>query len=385
MKPERLIYLHQIFLKGLLSKEEAEELSLALADDRNELIFKMLMDGTWYKIIDKELQDISPEKTEKIFQNITTLRAQPVKLWTYSLLFKVAATLIVISLSIVFYRQYNAHTLADSTSKNAVILPGKKGGILTLANGKKILLSKFKKEELATESGLKIIKTKDGKLIYEVDNPKIAGQEKFNTLSTAMGETYELHLPDGTLVWLNSGSSLTYSVFLKSQKQRKVTLDGEAYFEVAKDKSRPFIVESARQKLVVLGTHFNIRSYKDEPNLITTLLEGSVKLNDHVKLMPGEQGVNDGRNIKVSIADIEHQIAWKNGDFIFRNDDLESIMREVGRWYNVQILYRSEDLKRIRLEGIISRSRSIYAVLEMLESTGSLKFNINQRKIEIYK
>ncbi|TCC98461.1 FecR family protein [Pedobacter hiemivivus] len=384
MQKERLNYLHSMYLKGQLNDSELQELSLALADDENELIFKEFMNDSWYKITDQDRKDLPSKKAAEIFTKIITAPEQTIKLWSYSLILKIASVLLILSFSVLFLQKLRqTNSLLDY--KSEVIAPGKNAGTLTLASGKRISLSDPIRGELANESGVKITRTKEGKLVYEFTAQEVTHKDQINTLSTGMGEVYELHLPDGTTVWLNSASSLTYSVFLNRQKQRKVILEGEAYFEVAKDRSRPFIVQSVAQKVTVLGTHFNVKCYKDEPNTITTLLEGSVKVNENVILNPGQQAISNSKNISVRDADVESQVAWKNGDFIFRGENLENIMREVSRWYNVEITYKSEDLKQIRLEGIISRSRNIDAVLELLESTGSLKFNIEHRKIEVYK
>jgi transmembrane sensor len=175
------------------------------------------------------------------------------------------------------------------------------------------------------------------------------------------------------------------------QSAREVSLTGEAYFEVAKDQAKPFTVSTARQRLTVLGTHFNVNAYSDEPLTETTLLEGSVRVSPlkgsagGTILLPGQQADLQGDLLQVKTADLEEAMAWKNGDFIFREEALESIMRKVSRWYNVEVVFEDEASKTIKLGGLVSRSKNISAILKMMELTKRVQFKMQGRKIIVLK
>jgi ferric-dicitrate binding protein FerR (iron transport regulator) len=193
-----------------------------------------------------------------------------------------------------------------------------------------------------------------------------------------------LELPDGTKVWLNSSSSLTYPVIFKG-KERGVELTGEAYFEVAKNAASPFFVKTSSQTIKVLGTHFNINSYQDEKSVKTTLLEGSVEVTGNgtrqiTSLKPGQQAVNSAGNIKIiSDADIDEAVAWKNGKFLFRNTDLQTVMRQLSRWYDVEVTYQGVVAAK-HYRGRISRNVPVSQVFEILKTSG-VNFIINGRTI----
>lgn len=279
--------------------------------------------------------------------------------------------------------------------------PGSDKAILTLANGTKINLSDVRTGSLLSQSGIEIIKAEDGTLVYKVAASK-SNTSAYNTITTPKGGQYKIVLPDGTRVWLNAASSLTYRTSLNNGRgERKVSLVGEAYFEVSKLKSvigiqkqirkMPFIVKTEKQEVIVLGTHFNINSYKDEPDTKTTLLEGAISISaPHGKkggiiLKPCDQAVNNGAGIKIEKIDTSMAVAWKNQEFVFRNESLESIMRKVGRWYDVEIAYENNDVGKELFGGAISRYDKISKVLRALEGTGDVKFRIQDRKILITK
>ena len=267
------------------------------------------------------------------------------------------------------------------------IAPGKNTATLTLANGKKIKLNDAVNGELAREAGVIITKTEDGALVYEI----LSNSEetiKMNTLSTAMGESYQLRLPDGSMVWLNAATTLKYPTNFSKLENRKVTLTGEAYFEVFKDKKRPFVVATDKQEVQVLGTHFNVNSYADESSVKTTLLEGIVRVSllnaraGGVLLKPNEQAVNTGAVIDVTQVEAADAIAWKNGEFLFDEEPLESIMRKIARWYNVEVVYK-DIRKSKRFGGTVSKFGNVSDVLKMLELTGEVHFKIEGRVITV--
>ncbi len=262
---------------------------------------------------------------------------------------------------------------------------------LTLADGTRINLSHAKNGSLLKQSGIQIVKTEDGTLVYKVAAPK-SNISAYNTITTPKGGQYKIILPDGTKVWLNSASSLSYHTSSNDIRgYRKVRLIGEAYFEVAKSDRKPFIVKTHKQEIIVLGTQFNVNCYKDEPNTKTTLLEGAIRISSpHGKigktiLKPGDQAINNGDEIRAERIDTSLAIAWKNQEFVFQNESLESIMRKVGRWYNVEIVYENNEVAKELFGGTISRYDKISKALRALENTGDVRFRIQDRKILITK
>ena len=298
-----------------------------------------------------------------------------------------ASIVLAISAGIFFYTNHSKKDVVEAGSYTNDVAPGKQGATLTLANGRKIRLLDAANGELAKEAGVVITKSANGQLVYELKDSE-SESNKINTLSTAKGETYQVRLPDGSLVWLNAASSLTYSAALTERRQRRVKLSGEAYFEVAKDKTHPFVVESKGQEVEVLGTHFNVNAYDDEPAIATTLLEGSVQVTAGKKqqiLKPGFQAINSGSSIKVTEADIDNVIDWKEGDFYFENADFRSVMRKIGRWYDVDIIYDPSVPEAITSNGVIPRDNKLSAVLKSIENSGQVHFKIDGKKIYVTK
>ncbi|HEY0176147.1 MAG TPA: FecR domain-containing protein, partial [Pedobacter sp.] len=264
--------------------------------------------------------------------------------------------------------------------------PGGNKAVLTLADGSKISLTDAVNGALAEQAGITVNKTKDGQLIYTVSKIRPGTDSAaYNTIETPKGGQYQVILPDGTSVWLNAASSLRYPAFFTGN-ERKVQLEGEAYFEVAKNPAMPFRIVSKGQVAEVLGTHFNINSYQDEPGIKTTLLEGSVRvLNSRshtaVLLKPGQQsntaidGTTTLRNVNP-----EQYVAWKSGKFIFADANIESIMRQVSRWYNVEIEYKG-DISKEKFGGRASRFTNVSELLEILELTDQVHFDIHGRRI----
>ena len=207
----------------------------------------------------------------------------------------------------------------------------------------------------------------------------------YNTITTPKGGQYQVTLMDGTRVWLNAASSLHYPTVFKGS-ERSVQLTGEAYFEVAKNSKMPFRVTSNGQVTEVLGTHFNINSYPDEQGTTTTLLEGSVRIlnaksDAAILLKPGQQSGSDASGkIKVANVNPEQFVAWKDGKFIFTNANIESIMRQVSRWYNVEIEYKG-DASKEKFGGRTSRFTNVAELLEILELTDHVQFEIEGRRI----
>lgn len=302
----------------------------------------------------------------------------------------VAAAIVTMILGVWFFMDMSdaRRHVQDRVVYQNDIGPGKHGATLTLANGQVIRLNEVADGELARQGGAVISKTADGQLIYQTKESK-GGPSPVNSIATEKGETYQLRLPDGSVIWLNSASSLTYSAGLIQDGKRKVRLTGEGYFEIARDQAHPFIVESGGQEVEVLGTHFNINAYPDEPAVKTTLLEGSVSVGTpggrKAMIEPDQQAVQVAGEIKVVPVIAETYVDWKNGDINFRKEDLAAIMRKVSRWYNVEVEYRDVRPTSQTFTGYVSRTKNVSIVLEALSKISNLKFRIEGRKIIVFK
>ncbi|TCC84482.1 FecR family protein [Pedobacter hiemivivus] len=257
------------------------------------------------------------------------------------------------------------------------IARGSNKAILTLANGQKIVLTDAKNGELANEDDAIIRKTGEGQLVYDGKTAN-ATESVFNTIATPRGGQYSLILSDGTKVILNAASSLKYPTGFKG-KDRIVELEGEGYFEVAHNKAKPFKVISKGQTVEVLGTHFNINSYSDEPSVKTTLLEGSVNVNGSL-LKPNQQAIlTTDSKINVTNVDGEDAVAWKDGLFKFDHTDMRTSMRQIARWYDVEVVYEG-NVKDEQFYGKIDRSYTLSEVLKVLKIS-KVNFRIEGRKI----
>ncbi|MFD1770482.1 FecR family protein [Sphingobacterium suaedae] len=277
---------------------------------------------------------------------------------------------------------------------SADVAPGSDKAFLILVDGTKIALDEAAEGNIAEQYGLHISKQNDGTVVYSSDSSKkTAGYtSKYNTIETPRGGQYQIVLSDGTTIRLNASSSVTFPVQF-SASSRAVRITGEAYFNVATrylpgfpTDRIPFIVETDQQKIEVLGTQFNVNAYPENGMQRTTLVEGIVKVSrpgseERVLLTPGERA-QIGETIAVSKADIEQDIAWKNGDFIYKNEQLIHILQQVSRWYNVEIDCPKE-LEKLRFSGMISRKRPLSSIITMLQATGSIRVIRKERRLTI--
>jgi transmembrane sensor len=278
-------------------------------------------------------------------------------------------------------------TTKQFTAVKRDILPGHNQATLILANGQKIVLTKNISGRLATQGQTSIIAANHNIIYSAGSSPKTAS---YNTLVTARGQQSPapLILADGTKVWLNSDSKLIFpTAFLN--KERIVRLSGEAYFEVAKDRLHPFVVSTSQQDVRVLGTHFNISSYEDDPSTITTLLEGRVEVtakSNHISgvLRPGQQALLKDEKIVVAAVDTEEAMAWKDGYFMFESGDIQSIMRKVSRWYNVKVIYKGP-IPQTKFYLVADRFSNISSLLKPLEMSNRIHFTIEGRRIMVSK
>jgi transmembrane sensor len=396
---ERVSQLMQQYLHNKLTAAEYSEMWELLNDNLDENSFKEELQMVWQKAR-TEQAIISGEAWEYKMQSVKNklkeaviaepaIQKRVVRMHKYW--WAAAAVMFVFISSAIYFsvntniKEHNSIVKNDETSeqKNDV-LPGGDRAILTLADGSQIALDSAGNGMLAQQGSTKIIKHEDGQLIY---NPTGVGTNEiaYNTLATPRGGQYKLTLPDGSKVWLNAASSLKYPAAFTGN-DRKVEITGEAYFEIAKDASRPFKVQVNLMEVEVLGTHFNINGYDDEEITRTTLFEGSVKINTkegHNILKPGQQAQlqKTGRMKLFNDADLEETMAWKDGNFQFENSDIYTVMRQIARWYDVDVIYRGTVSKHFI--GTISRNVNLSQVLTMLQQTGEVKFLIEGKKVVV--
>lgn len=269
------------------------------------------------------------------------------------------------------------------------ILPKGNQAILTLSNGSVIVLDSTKNGIITIQGNVKVIKLDSGQLAYSpaASNTTDSLEITYNTISTPRAAQYQVLLSDGTKVWLNAASSLRYPTSFSGQ-ERKVELTGEGYFEVAKNKDNPFHVRAGAVEVEVTGTHFNIMAYEDEASIQTTLLEGSVKVSCNGQsdvLKPGKQASLNraGRKLTTGDADVQQAVAWKNGYFYFDRSDVKTIMRQVSRWYDLNIVYESS-VPDMKFSGKIERNLPLSGISHLLES-GQIHFRIEGKNCIMMK
>jgi ferric-dicitrate binding protein FerR (iron transport regulator) len=351
------------YLQGLCTPEECAIV---------ETVYKQYAHQKSFKENDIDFTRIGEDSFLKISAAIDAQRRRPARLWPR--IAAAASILLFIAIGAYFIWHKNPAGLNLYITKND-IPPGHSQATLTLGNGQKIVLTKGVYKNLL--QGTTAININNG-VTYTTGLNKNAGTISYNTLSTANGEQspYPLILPDGSRVWLNAKSSITFPTAFNG-KERIVKITGEALFEIAHNAKQPFKVQTQKQTIEDIGTIFNVNAYADEPATKTTLIEGKVKVND-LLLVPGQQ--TDGKQIKT--INTKRYTAWKNGDFYFEDDSIQTVMRQLSRWYNIEISYEGH----MPTEGFtaqISRSKNISAILQLLENTGGVHFKIDGRRITV--
>lgn len=307
-----------------------------------------------------------------------------------------AALIFVVGSSILLLRTFNAHTIKEQLVREQPlqIEPGQDKALLTLADGQVIKLSDIAVGAvMKLQNGVRVEKKSDGNIVYHTDDGTNASKLVYNTVITPNGGQYRITLPDGSKAFLNAGSSLKYPLCFAS-KERRVKMTGEVYFEIAKlhfssgsgKQGRvPFYVESDKQEIKVLGTHFNVNAYPNERHVVTSLIEGSVQVKASngrsVILTPGEQALV-AEDISVKKTDLSVSLAWTNGDFVFKGEPLQSVLRKVARWYDIEVECPPE-LAEVRFSGIISRSQPLSTIMDMLEMTKKVKVSLIGRRLTV--
>jgi transmembrane sensor len=379
MNRNEYILLYEKYLKGDATTEEIEHLT-AFQDNFELQIPSGAEEDNHRFIGNRILSKITVSLQEP--QQTKIIR----KYWWLS---AVAAALVLGMLSMVFFNNGpDEHPGKRSEQLAAVkhdVAPGKNKAVLTMANGRQVILTDAANGTITTMGGITVKKQADGKLQYTVDAKSLANPVAINTIATPRGGQYQIVLADGTKVWLNAASSLKFPTAFKG-KERLVELTGEAYFEVAKNKTMPFIVEFNGTQVNVLGTHFNIKAYPGDKDTRTTLLEGSVSIVDHMDkqvLIPGQQAiaVKTGK-LNIVEANLEEALAWKNGYFIFHDEDIHDIMKQVERWYDVDVVYEGS-IEGKSFGGRISKYKNISSLLKNLELAGDIHFTVNGNTVTV--
>lgn len=388
MEKKVLQYTLRQYIHGELNEENSRAFLSYIKSGRDRILLQELIQEALddpidqYLLEDPELLAVLHNSWEQLHIQINKPKTKP--LWPWKRITAVAASVVGI-IFIGWWLLYGTDSFLSQQSTQGTISPGRQSATLTLANGRQIHLQEILDGQIANEMGIKVSKSTDGQLIYEVGK-NAGGDAGQHILSTTKGETYRIKLPDGTQVWLNAASALKYPARFALQGKRTVELTGEAYFEVAKDAQHPFIVQAVGQQIEVLGTHFNVNSYSDESAVRTTLLEGRVEvssLDQKLQLLPGQQAsLSTNGMLKLQQVDTAPIIAWTNHEFMFDGDDIESVMRKIERWYNVDVIYQGKKTTE-KFGGGISRFDDVTQVLSLLEKTGAVHFRIEGKVLYV--
>ena len=389
MNTERLHYLYGRLQENACTPAELAELQAYLGNPASREEADPMMDEIWSLLSQQELPDFDREEADRFFSVLTQQQRRKRTVFYRSLM--VAASVLAVCLSVYLLR-YNSmeHTQAtDGATAGKLmqdIMPGGNKAILTLGDGSTVVLDTAQNGELAQQEGATVHKLKNGQLAYAAVDGKSAGEkQQFNTITVPKGGEYTITLADGTRVFMNAASSLSYPTRFTG-RNRLVKLAGEAYFEVTKHATEPFIVEVGnRQRIEVLGTNFNVQAYADEPAMHTTLLEGSVRLSyeSHtVILKPGQIASAINNSLQISQADEDEVMAWRNGIFIFNNENIVSLMKRVSRWYNVEVVFKG-DMSGVNFIGSYSRTRSLFNLLKTIELTGKVSFLVQDGNVTV--
>jgi len=377
------------WLNKTISKEEMEEFSTWYNHQQDKEVF-----------IPKSFVSNESEHKQRILNKIEkTIRKQPPidSLRRKKILIRIAAAATFILCCTIAFLSYKSRLRGNDKQYhvyNKEVAPGTAKATLTLANGEQIALEDDSINAALGQNGLKIKKLDNGvvTLALAADGSTTSSEEevKWNTISTPKGGEFRVILPDHSLVYLNSASSISFPTRF-SEHERRVKLSGEAFFEVEKSRaaidnrknSQPFIVSVGTQEITVLGTQFNVNAYEEDAVVTTTLLSGAVKLTPEgntangLILAPGEQGVMDkvSRKIAVSAVDLEEALAWKDGYFVFNNESITAIMEKISRWYNIEVSYKG-NVEAIRFLGIYDRGKSLHKLLKDIELMGKVECKI---------
>ena len=368
---------------GLLPMEETE-LSDWLAEDvKHEEVYaeiKKIRDRT--KLLHR---DFAPD-TEHVLKRIKRERVRQIGFrywWKYAALF-----ILPLSVALVLWQGMKNEAEEEHRQFSAVSRPGGERAILKLYNGKTVVLdSTMKSSLIAHEANVRIEMDSNHLLRYSShDSIEMANDNKNNELIIPKGGEYQVVLADGTKVWLNSASRLIYPQSFMG-KERRVVLSGEAFFDVTHDAERPFVVETSRMNVKVLGTRFNVNDYDDNEEVSTTLVNGSVEIisgdQQAFRLVPGEQAYGKENELEKREVNVRLYTSWIDGKFLFNNTELEEIAKQISRWYDVEIFFSSESVKKVRFTGAIVKFKPLEDLVRMIESTSQVRFSVKGKTIVI--
>lgn len=367
MDQEQFRELTQRYLAGTASEAEKAflEAYYAAFENRPDILAKLSA---------AEQERLEEVLYQELWQQVPATRIRPLRRWRY--IAAAAIAVLVLSAGAFFWRQYHSAPSPVLAVKQPLpdIPPGRTGAVLTLADGSQVPVDSAMNAVVATQNGMQVVAS-NGTLHYRpaAGNTAVAA---YNTLTTPRGTQFHIQLPDGSGVWLNAASAIRYPTAFTGAT-RSVEVSGEAYFEVAPDSKRPFMVNvNNRQEITVLGTRFNVNAYEDEQSLTTTLLEGAVRLSASrpreaavTVLHPGQQARLANRLKVVSNADTDAVMAWKNGYFNFNDKSLEEVLRLLTRWYDITVVTTGK-LPEIHFGGEMERDLPLSDVLEFLEKSG---------------
>lgn len=390
--------LHSIYSKFLDNRSSAKEIS--------ELLQEMghISDGELEQMVAEFMDEREPhpvpgeeESLDRILRSIRNLRLSEPS--NYKISFKIyrrwiAAAVVLLVPALVFFmfsqRAKNAGHI-EIAAGSVDITPGRDRATLKLANGTEVYLDTLHAgQDKIKQYGASISKQGNGELVYMKLGDTETDVVGYNTISTPRGGRYKVLLPDSTQVWLNASSSITYPTSFAHADARLIKLEGEAYFAVkkvsdGKGKLQPFIVSTDRQKVTVLGTHFNVNAYADESSVRTTLLEGKVQVNNDAILRPGQQAISLNKTLEVRDVDTTAFVDWKNNEFNLKTSDFRTTMRKIARWYDVEIIYDQSAPSTVKLGGWISRDKNISSVLKLIQKTGGVHFKLEGRRVTVTK
>ncbi len=369
------------FLESLNDDENQELQEWIQASPENELLYNKLVKREWIREYVKKRASIDVKKYVTVYeQELKPKRKISKMCWRC-----VAAVLVLCIVGMCFWMNVQEKGEICEISQ-MTIEPGKMKALLVLDDGQKVELGRWETSKDLEKNGIVVVN--DSSRVEYIQDRKVGNEEVMNKIIVPTGGEYNLILSDGTWVYLNAESTITFPKKFIGDK-REVLLEGEAYFQVAASEERPFIVKTKDMDVLVTGTEFNVKAYPDELNVQMTLLRGKVTVfsgfdkKEKVEIKPNQQAEWDRGNVKLQIREVDPNLfmAWKNGYFIFRQDKLEDIMRTLARWYDMEVIYLDESIKNIVFAGKLDRSENITPILNVLRATDKLTVEVNGKRI----
>ena len=371
-------------LENVLSSEEEQELSSWLSEDveHGKVFAEIEKIREQAKLLHR---DFTPD-TENVLKRLKGNRGKKVVFrhwWKYAAIF-----IVPLGIALGLWQGLKREQVVEHRQFSAISTPGTERAILKLLDGKTVILdSTMTSSLIAQGTNVRIEMDSNRLLRYSPsDSMTILDENKNNELIIPKGGEYQIMLADGTKVWLNSASKLTFPQYFTGN-ERRVILSGEAFFEVTRDVKKPFIVETARMDVKVLGTRFNVNAYEDNKEVSTTLVNGSVEVSSGdqqtIRLVPGEQAYGEENELEKREVNVRLYTSWIEGKFMFNNTELEEIAKQISRWYDVQIFFSNENVKNVRFTGAIMKFKPLDDLIRMIEKTSQVRFSVKNKTIII--